>query len=313
MPPDGGSPDLRERVQRSRRTITARVAELLRWGIDGAAGARDGLDVDLLARLVVAIGEDGARLVVAHPRRYSPDRLAGLVEQLVALVPRAGSIPAPRSFAPAAAARTPAADPGRRRPGPARRAARAAARPRARADRRGRLRRAQRRGAGPPRGRQPRRRLPRLRRPARAAARADAARAGAGARRSSTRSCRRTRRPHAAGAARPDRSRTSSTLVTGDVLTWRVALLRPESAPAIAQKVVARQRNDLAAPAAPARAVGPRAGCRSTIEEADADLLARLLLTVAEELGRIALEEPTFPRARLADSTRRFLSLLPWE
>lgn len=99
--------------------------------------------------------------------------------------------------------------------------------------------------------------------------------------------------------------------MTGDVLTWRVALLRPESAPAIAQKVVARQRNDLARQLRPLVLWGLE-GLPLEIEETDADLLARLLLTVAEELGRIALEEPTFPRARLADSVRRFLSLLPW-
>ena len=77
------------------------------------------------------------------------------------------------------------------------------------------------------------------------------------------------------------------------------------------QKVVARQRSELARRLRPLVVWGLDA-LPLDVGEEDADLLSRLLLTVAEELGRIALEEPTFPKARLADSTRRFLALLPW-
>lgn len=308
MPPDGGSADLRERVQRSRRTITDRVGELLRWGI-ASRGGPEGLDVDLLARLVVAIGEDGARLLVAHPRRYSPDRLAAVVEQLVALVPRAGAIEAARSFDPEPVPRARAvATPVGRVP---------------RAERREQLldhalaligeegfdalnvealaRRAEvdrvvvyRAFAG----------LPGL---LLALMRREQAR---------VRAQLETVVPSGPGDRTPQELLASSLedfleVVTGDVLTWRVALLRPESAPAVARKVVARQRGDLARQLRPLVLWGLD-GLPLDVEEADAELLARLLLTVAEELGRIALEEPTFPRARLADSTRRFLSLLPW-
>ena len=55
------------------------------------------------------------------------------------------------------------------------------------------------------------------------------------------------------------------------------------------------------------------AGLPLELDEADAEVLARLLFTLAEELGRILLEEPTFPRERIVDSTRRFLALLPWD
>jgi AcrR family transcriptional regulator len=308
MPPDGGSPDLRERVQRSRSTITARVAELLTWGIDRRGGPR-GLDVDLLARLVVAIGEDGARLVVAHPRRYAPDRLTALVESLVALVPRDAAIAAPAAFA-----REPVPAP---RPVPALE---------------GRVPRAQRREqlldhtlaligdegfdalnveavarrAGVNRvvvyrafGGLPGLLLSLMRREqARVRAQLDAL------------------IPAEPGGRTPPQLLADSLegfldLVAGDALTWRVALLRPESAPSVAQKAVARQRAELATRLRPLVAWGLD-GLPLRVAAADVDLLARLLLTVAEELGRIALEEPTFPRARLADSTRRFLALLPW-
>ena len=44
----------------------------------------------------------------------------------------------------------------------------------------------------------------------------------------------------------------------------------------------------------------------------DPDLLARLLLTAGEELGRIALTEPELPPERLVDSVTRVLAALPW-
>src|SRR5918998_1578996 len=42
MPPDGGSPDLRARIGRSRRSITGRVAELLAWGSERRDPDRSG-------------------------------------------------------------------------------------------------------------------------------------------------------------------------------------------------------------------------------------------------------------------------------
>ena len=308
MPPDGGSPDLRARVQSSRRTITARVGELLRWGIDRRGGPH-GLDVDLLARLVVAIGEDGARLLLAHPRRYSPDRLTGLVEALVALIPSDTSIEAPSSFPP--------------EPLPAPPPLPAAG---------GRVPRAQRREQLLDHT------LALIAEDGFDALNVEALARRAGVnrvvvyrsftslpvlllalmRREQTRIRAELEAlvPAEPGDRTPHELLTTTLegfldLVLGDVLTWRVALLRPESAPAIVQKVVARQRAELAARLLPLVTWG-RAGLPLDIGDDDADLLSRLLLTVAEELGRIALEEPEFPKARLVDSTRRFLALLPW-
>lgn len=308
MPPDGGSPDLRERVQRSRRTITARVAELLGWGI-ARRGGPVGLDVELLARLVVAVGEDGARLLLAHPRRYSPDRLTGLVESLVALVPRSGAIEAPATFAP--------------EPLPQPRAVGAVA---------GRVPRPQRREllldhALALIGEEGFDAL-NVEALARRAAvnRVVVYRSFTGlpalllalVRREQThvRAQLEALVPAEPGDRTPRQLLAECLegfldLVSADALSWRVALMRPESAPAVAQKVVARQRADLAERLRPLVTWGV-AGLPLALGEEDTDLLSRLLLAVAEELGRVALEEPTFPRARLVDSTRRFLALLPW-
>ncbi len=308
MPPDGGSADLRERVQRSRRTITGRVAELLRWGI-ARRGGPHGLDVDLLARLVVAIGEDGARLVVAHPRRYSPDRLTRIVEQLVTLIPTGVSIEAPGAYAaePPPAPR-PVASVGGRVPRNQRREDLLdhtlaligeegfdALNVEALARRAGVNRVVVYRSFTG----MPGLLLALMRREqARVRAQLDAL------------------LPAEPGDRTAHELLTTSLegfldLVADDALTWRVALLRPESAPAIAQKVVARQRNDLAERLQPLVAWG-LAGLPLELDTDDAEILARLLFTLAEELGRILLEEPTFPRARIVDSTRRFLALLPW-
>ena len=83
MPPRGSSRELRQRIRRSRQLLAARITRLLDWGIALRGGPR-GLDHELLARMIVAAGEDAARLMLAHPRRYSPERLAGLTRGLLA-------------------------------------------------------------------------------------------------------------------------------------------------------------------------------------------------------------------------------------
>lgn len=121
MPPRGRTPELEARVGASRAVIVARVAALLRWGIERRGGP-DGLDAELFARIVVAAGEDGVRLMLDHPERFPPQRLADLAREGIALLPPdarpAGQAPPtlpdlgpPRvTPAPAAGTRMPQAD-----------------------------------------------------------------------------------------------------------------------------------------------------------------------------------------------------------
>ena len=66
--------------------IADRLSALLDWGVDKRGGPA-GLDHPLAARLIVAAGEDAARLTLLHPRRYPPERMALLARAGVALLP----------------------------------------------------------------------------------------------------------------------------------------------------------------------------------------------------------------------------------
>ena len=85
-PPRGQTPAFRERIARSRQVVVDRVAALLEWGF-AARGGPLGLDHPLVARLLVAIGEDAARLTLLHPRRFHPDRLVTALTDAIGLLP----------------------------------------------------------------------------------------------------------------------------------------------------------------------------------------------------------------------------------
>jgi AcrR family transcriptional regulator len=86
MPPPGNSQELNFRLQRARGELAGRLRVLLDWGITARGGPR-GLDHELAARMLVAIGEDAARLMLAHPRRFRPERLAAATVDLLAMFP----------------------------------------------------------------------------------------------------------------------------------------------------------------------------------------------------------------------------------
>jgi AcrR family transcriptional regulator len=98
--------------------------------------------------------------------------------------------------------------------------------------------------------------------------------------------------------------------VIAQPLTWRVALLRPESAPMALQRLVGRRRAQLAQRLEPLVRWGVTE-LPGTPSELDVELLARMLLSVGEEEGRLALEEPEFPPERLLSSSWDLLDRLP--
>jgi AcrR family transcriptional regulator len=311
MPPRGSSRELRERIARSRRLLAERITTLLDWGLERRGGPI-GLDHQLLARMIVAAGEDAARLVLARPRRFSVDRMADMTRALLALVPpSAHRHGAPAPAVSAAAGTAPSADPS---PTPGKRIPRA----------------------------QRREQLLDVTLALLASEGFDALSMEAVARRAGVnrvvvyrsfanlqlllvallrREDRRTRTvldalmPTTPGDCTPAQL-LGETLarflaaVVAEPQTWTVALLRPESAPLALQKLVNRRRAQIARRLEPLVRWGIDA-LPTAPADLDIEILSRMLLSIAEEQGRLALDEPEFPVKRLVESSWALLDALP--
>jgi AcrR family transcriptional regulator len=72
MPPEGAPELLRDRINRGRDAVIAALASYVESGGSGAGGSPD---PELTARLLSAVADEAARLLLTDPRRYSIDRL----------------------------------------------------------------------------------------------------------------------------------------------------------------------------------------------------------------------------------------------
>jgi AcrR family transcriptional regulator len=72
MPPEGAPELLRENITRGREAVVAILAEVVGPGL---APGRASPDPPLTARLVSAVADEAARLVLTDPRRYPIERL----------------------------------------------------------------------------------------------------------------------------------------------------------------------------------------------------------------------------------------------
>lgn len=324
MPPRGSSPGLRERIARTRRLIADRVTALLDWGMSRRGGPL-GLDHDLFARLIVAAGEDAARLMLLHPRRYPPARLASIARDGLALLP-AGS---PRGTPPPAAL-----------------IARKTAAPTPPDDRFSGDDAQNLSSAGTGSGRMPRaeRReqlldvtLALLADEGFDALNMEAVARRAGVNRAIVyrsfanvdlllltllrREEVRTRATldallpdDPAGHTAPELLALTLdrflTAVTASPLTYRVVLQRPESAPLVVQKLVGRRRAMLAQRLEPLVRWG-LAGISAPTDGIDVDIVARMLLSVGEELARLTLDDPAYSAERIAQSVWTLLDVVP--
>jgi AcrR family transcriptional regulator len=71
MPPEGAPESLRDTIAAGRRTVLDRLTSAVRPALRG--GVRG--EAELTARLLSAISDEYARLVLTDPRRYPPKRL----------------------------------------------------------------------------------------------------------------------------------------------------------------------------------------------------------------------------------------------
>lgn len=89
LPASGTPKAVRVRYERNRREVVDRVEQLVRWGLT-RIGPPEHADAHVIARMIVAVGEDLGRMVLAEPDRWPPDRVAAAIGDVVALMPAAG-------------------------------------------------------------------------------------------------------------------------------------------------------------------------------------------------------------------------------
>lgn len=82
LPVEGAPVELRERIRRAKQSVLALLQPLIAWGIERRGGPD--IDPELFARLIVTAAEDAARLLLAEPEAYTPDRFADFVGTLMA-------------------------------------------------------------------------------------------------------------------------------------------------------------------------------------------------------------------------------------
>ncbi len=105
FPVEGSPPIVRERIARSRAAVFALLEPLVEWGVQARGGPAD-MDTELLARGLLTMGEDAARIVVADPEHFPPERIAAFTAMLLRSMarPRPESPSAPPAPRPAPAA-----------------------------------------------------------------------------------------------------------------------------------------------------------------------------------------------------------------
>ena len=72
MPSEGAPPILRERVSQGRNAVVAGLAELVGPGLAPGSGSPD---PELTARMLSAVADEGARLVLTDPNGYPIERI----------------------------------------------------------------------------------------------------------------------------------------------------------------------------------------------------------------------------------------------
>jgi AcrR family transcriptional regulator len=87
FPVEGAPPQLRETLARVRTGLVAVLEPVAATGIERRGGPR-GLDIELFSRLLVSFGEEGAKLVLSDPDRYTPDRMADFTAAVMGAVRR---------------------------------------------------------------------------------------------------------------------------------------------------------------------------------------------------------------------------------
>jgi AcrR family transcriptional regulator len=87
LPPDATPERLRLRIERNRAAILRQLEELVAWGVRRRGGPH-GIDTELLARTILTLAQDAARLVLTAPRKYANERIVSFTVAALALLER---------------------------------------------------------------------------------------------------------------------------------------------------------------------------------------------------------------------------------
>ncbi len=85
MPAGDAPPQVRDHFEAGREFALAQLHALLEWGRDRRSELVD-LDLDLTAISLLAIGEQGARMVLCQPEQFTPQRFGRFVRSLLSLI-----------------------------------------------------------------------------------------------------------------------------------------------------------------------------------------------------------------------------------
>jgi AcrR family transcriptional regulator len=81
MPVEAQPGIVRETVVRDRTAVAKQLATLVRWGVERLDVPIS--DVELLVQTIIALAEQGARMHLEDPERYSRERLTGFAASLL--------------------------------------------------------------------------------------------------------------------------------------------------------------------------------------------------------------------------------------
>ena len=94
MPPEGAPAVLRERISAGRFQVVGQLAQVVGTGFgEGTASP----DPELTARMLSAVSDEAARLLLTDPERYPPERLLSHAAWAMQLLPRSAGTSAGRT------------------------------------------------------------------------------------------------------------------------------------------------------------------------------------------------------------------------
>jgi AcrR family transcriptional regulator len=85
LPPEGTPEMVRQHVEANRTRTLAQIELVVRWAFD-QPGWPSGIDPELAARAIRAVGEEAGRTLLIDPERYSPERYEQFVVAMVGVL-----------------------------------------------------------------------------------------------------------------------------------------------------------------------------------------------------------------------------------